>query len=50
MSLKFTGEVCVMTMKNDAEFEEELTCQSRTDMRNLINFDPSKRKSQTFAF
>ena len=25
MSLKFTGGFCVMTMKNDAKFEEELT-------------------------
>ena len=38
-----------MTMKNDAIFEKELTCQFETDMRNLINFDPSTRKSQTFA-
>ena len=49
MSLKFTGEFCVMTMKNDAKFEEELTCQFKTDMRNLINFDPSTRKSQKCA-
>ena len=26
MSLKFTEELCVMTMKNDAKFEKELTC------------------------
>ena len=38
-----------MTMKNDAKFEEDLTCQSKIDMRNLINFDPSTQKSQTFA-
>ena len=25
LSLKFTEELCVMTMKNDAKFEEELT-------------------------
>ena len=25
MSLKFTGELCVMTMKNDAKIEEEIT-------------------------
>ena len=25
MSLKFAGELCVMTMKNDAKFEKELT-------------------------
>ena len=40
MSLKFTEELRVMTMKNDAKFEEELTCRFKTDMRNLINFDP----------
>ena len=27
MSLKFTEELYVMTMKNDEKFEEELTCQ-----------------------
>ena len=41
MSLKSTEELCVMTMKNDAKFEEELTCQFKIDMRNLTNFDPS---------
>ena len=49
MSLKFTGELCVMTMKNDAKIEEELTCQFKIEMRNLTNFDPSTRKSQKFA-
>ena len=38
MSLKFTGELCVMRMKNDAKFEEELTCQSKIDLSNLMNF------------
>ena len=38
-----------MTMKNDAKIEEELTCQFKTDMRNLTNFDPSTRKLQKFA-
>ena len=41
MSLKFTREVYVMTMKNDPRFEEELTCQFKIDIRNLTNFDPS---------
>ena len=41
MSLKFTGELCVMTMKNDAKFEEELTCQFKIDMSNLMNFESS---------
>ena len=26
-------------MKNDAKFEEELTCRSKIDMGNLTNFD-----------
>ena len=49
MSLKFTEELYVMTMKNDEKFEEELTCRFKTDMRNLTNFDPSPQKSQQFA-
>ena len=28
-----------MTLENDAKFEEELTCQFKTDMMNLTNFD-----------
>ena len=35
-----------MTMKNYAKFEEKLTCQLKTDMRNLTNFDPSTQKSK----
>ena len=49
MNLKFTGEFCVTTVKNDAQFEEELTCQFKIDMRNLTNFDPSTRKSKKCA-
>ena len=49
MSLKLTGELFVITMKNDAKFEEELTCQFKIDMRNLTNFDSSNRKSQKFG-
>ena len=48
-SLKFTEELCVMTMKNNAKFEEELTCHFKTDMRNLTNFDSSTRKSKKIA-
>ena len=39
MSLKFTKGLCIMRMKNDAKFEEELTCRFKIDMGNLINFD-----------
>ena len=49
MSLKFAGEFCVNTLKNDAKFEEESTCQFKIDMRNLTNFDQSTRKSQKSA-
>ena len=31
-----------MTMKNNAKFEEELTCQLKNGTRNLTNFDPNK--------
>ena len=44
MSLKFTGHLCLMTMKNDAKFEEESTGQFKFDMRNLTNFDLSTQK------
>ena len=40
MSLKFTGELFIMTIKTDAKFEEELACQFKIDMRNFTNFGP----------
>ena len=46
MSLKFTGDLCVMTMKNHVKFEQELTGQFKTDTRNLTIFDSSTQKSQ----
>ena len=46
MSLKLTEELCIMIMKNDAKFKEKLTCNFKIDMRNLINFDLSTRKSK----
>ena len=49
MGLKFMGELFVMTMKNDAKSEDELTCQFKIDSRNLADFDLSTRKSQKFA-
>ena len=49
MSLKFIQELCVMTMKNDTKFEEELICRFKIDMKNLTNFDLSTRKSQKIA-
>ena len=49
MSSKFTEESCVMTMKNNAKFQEELTCCFEIDMRNLINFDLSTQKPRKFS-
>ena len=39
-------ELCVMTIKNDAKFDKELTCCFKIDMWSLTNFDPSTGKSQ----
>ena len=41
MNLKFNEELYVMTMKNEAKFEEELACHFKIDMKNLTNFDRS---------
>ena len=41
MSLKSAEDICVMTMKNEAKFEEELTCHFKSGIRNLMNFSPS---------
>ena len=49
MTLKVTGQLYIMTMKNDVKFEIELTCQFKTEMTNLTNFDPITQKSQKFA-
>ena len=38
-----------MTMKNNAKFEEELTCHFKIYMRNLTNLDSSTRKSKNIA-
>ena len=37
MSLKITEELCVLTIKKDAKFEEELACGFKIDMKNLAN-------------
>ena len=38
-----------MTMKNDGRFEEELTFQFKTDMRNVTNFNLITQKSEKCA-
>ena len=44
VTLKFTEELCVMTMQNNAKFEEELTL-----IRNLTNSYSITRKSKNIA-
>ena len=48
MSLKFTGDA--MTMKNDAKFEEELTCQFKIDMGNLTNSTQALKNLKNLHF
>ena len=49
MSLKFTEKLSIMIMMNGERSEEEWTCQFKTDIRNLMNFDPITQKSKNFA-
>ena len=49
MSLKFTEELRVMTIRKDEKFEEELTFHFKIDKRNLTNFDPTTQKCKIFA-
>ena len=46
MTLKFAEELCVMKTKNNAKFEEELSCNFKTGMSNLTNFDSNTQKSK----
>ena len=50
MTLKFTEELCVMTMNNNAKFEGKLTFHFKTDMRNLTNFDSNTQKLKKLLF
>ena len=49
MSFKYTTELCVMTIKNDAKVEKEMTCHFKMNIRHLTDFDPSTQKSKRFA-
>ena len=44
MSLKFTEELCIMTMKNDGKFEEELTCRFQSCHEEFDKFWPEHSK------
>ena len=39
-----------MTLKSDAKIEEKLILGSKNDMRNLMNFNASRRKSENLHF
>ena len=39
-----------MTLKSDAKFEVKLTLGSKNDMRNLVNFNVTSGKSESFHF
>ena len=39
LSQNSTEEICIIKLKNDAKFEEELTCVLKNE-RNVANFDP----------
>ena len=41
LSQKSKKELCVITLKNDAKFEKELTCALKNHKRNLANFEPT---------
>ena len=46
---KSNGELYIMTMKNDAKFEQELTSQFKVEIKNLTNVNPSNQNFQKFA-
>ena len=47
---KSTEELCLITLKNDAKFERNLTLRSKNDTKNLANFDMSSGKPGNFQF
>ena len=49
MSLKFTEELCVMTMNNDTKIEEQLTC-FKIDMKNLMNLTQALESLKNLHF
>ena len=38
-----------MTLKDDAKFKEKLTCDLKNDLRNLVTFHASSRKSRNLV-
>ena len=50
LSLKFTEELSVMTMKNDTKIEEELTCRFKIDVMNLTNLTRALKSLKNLRF
>ena len=48
--LEISEELCVMTLKGDAKFKRKLTNGLKNDLRNLVNFRASSRKSVNLNF
>ena len=46
LSQKNIEELCVITLKNDPNFEEKLTFCLKNDIGNLVNFNASSGKSE----
>ena len=44
------SELCVMTLKGDAKFSGKLTRGLKNDIRNVVNFHASSRKSENLYF
>ena len=49
-SQKSIEQLCVITRKNDAKFDEELTRALKSDMRNLAYFDPTLESFKNLHF
>ena len=47
---KITEELCVMTLKGDAIFKENLTGGSKNYLGNLVNFHASSRNLKICTF
>ena len=47
---KSTEELCLMTLKSDAKFEEKPTLSSKNNMRNLVSFNASTCKYENLHF
>ena len=48
--MKSAKELCLMTLRSDAKFEEKVICGSENDMRNLVNFIANSGTSENLHF